>query len=153
MHPSCFPPKSSRRLGKKTSTKALFAQLPLRFVSGCMQLHGPAKSMQMAKMSYENKSFGIEWVLAHSRCEKTLATPCLLQPLKDNVGIFWVMSCLTKMAYDNLKLFVVLQANLRRFVACSRSPLDSSHGVFAFLLICHVSKVRQPRGSILSEWS
>eukprot|EP00435_Cladocopium_sp_Y103_P027573 s3410_g6.t2 len=25
------------------------------FVSGCMQLHGPAKSMQMAKMSYENK--------------------------------------------------------------------------------------------------
>ena len=26
-----------------------------RFVSGCMQLHGPAKSMQMAKMSYENK--------------------------------------------------------------------------------------------------
>ncbi|CAK9086009.1 Cation channel sperm-associated protein 1 (CatSper1) [Durusdinium trenchii] len=25
------------------------------FVSGCMQLHGPAKSLQMAKMSYENK--------------------------------------------------------------------------------------------------
>lgn len=25
------------------------------FVSGCMQLHGPAKSMQMAKMSHENK--------------------------------------------------------------------------------------------------
>eukprot|EP00438_Fugacium_kawagutii_P004256 Skav214000 [mRNA] locus=scaffold1070:54073:62475:- [translate_table: standard] len=28
------------------------------FVSGCMQLHGPAKSMQMAKMSYENKCHG-----------------------------------------------------------------------------------------------
>ncbi|CAE7460338.1 Scn11a [Symbiodinium natans] len=25
------------------------------FVSGCMQLHGPAKSLQIAKMSYENK--------------------------------------------------------------------------------------------------
>ncbi|CAL1161052.1 unnamed protein product, partial [Cladocopium goreaui] len=25
------------------------------FVSGCMQLHGPAKSFQLAKMSYENK--------------------------------------------------------------------------------------------------
>ncbi|CAE7676269.1 cac [Symbiodinium sp. CCMP2592] len=25
------------------------------FVSGCMQLHGPAKSLQLAKMSYENK--------------------------------------------------------------------------------------------------
>jgi len=25
------------------------------FVSGCMQLHGPAKSLQVAKMSYENK--------------------------------------------------------------------------------------------------
>ncbi|CAK9081946.1 Voltage-dependent calcium channel type A subunit alpha-1 [Durusdinium trenchii] len=25
------------------------------FVSGCLQLHGPAKSMQMAKMSFENK--------------------------------------------------------------------------------------------------
>lgn len=25
------------------------------FVNGCMQLHGPAKSMQMAKMSFENK--------------------------------------------------------------------------------------------------
>ncbi|CAK9014468.1 unnamed protein product [Durusdinium trenchii] len=25
------------------------------FVSGCMQLHGPAKSMQLAKMSFENK--------------------------------------------------------------------------------------------------
>lgn len=25
------------------------------FVSGCMQLHGPAKSMQLAKMSYENR--------------------------------------------------------------------------------------------------
>ena len=28
------------------------------FVSGCMQLYGPAKSMQLAKMSYENKPFG-----------------------------------------------------------------------------------------------
>ncbi|CAE7445411.1 cac [Symbiodinium pilosum] len=25
------------------------------FVSGCMQLHGPARSMQLAKMGYENK--------------------------------------------------------------------------------------------------
>ena len=25
------------------------------FVSGCMQLHGPAKSLQLAKMSFENK--------------------------------------------------------------------------------------------------
>ncbi|CAJ1355202.1 unnamed protein product, partial [Effrenium voratum] len=25
------------------------------FVSGCMQLHGPAKSLQMAQMSHENK--------------------------------------------------------------------------------------------------
>ncbi|CAE7507301.1 cac [Symbiodinium natans] len=25
------------------------------FVSGCMQLNGPAKSLQLAKMSYENK--------------------------------------------------------------------------------------------------
>eukprot|EP00434_Breviolum_minutum_P024177 symbB.v1.2.021343.t1/scaffold1836.1/size99329/14 len=25
------------------------------FVNGCMQLHGPAKSLQMAKMGYENK--------------------------------------------------------------------------------------------------
>eukprot|EP00913_Durusdinium_trenchii_P030868 g28910.t1 len=29
------------------------------FVSGCMQLHGPAKSLQMAKMSYENKPLGM----------------------------------------------------------------------------------------------
>ena len=26
------------------------------FVSGCMLLHGPAKSLQLAKMSFENKS-------------------------------------------------------------------------------------------------
>jgi len=26
------------------------------FVTGCMQLHGPAKSLQLAKMSYENKA-------------------------------------------------------------------------------------------------
>ena len=26
------------------------------FVSGCMQLHGPAKSLQLAKMSFENKA-------------------------------------------------------------------------------------------------
>ncbi|CAK9086707.1 unnamed protein product [Durusdinium trenchii] len=25
------------------------------FVAGCMQLHGPAKSLQIAKMSFENK--------------------------------------------------------------------------------------------------
>lgn len=25
------------------------------FVQGCMQLHGPAKSLQLAKMSFENK--------------------------------------------------------------------------------------------------
>ncbi|CAE7296994.1 CACNA1C, partial [Symbiodinium necroappetens] len=25
------------------------------FVSGCMQLHGPAKSLQLAQMSHENK--------------------------------------------------------------------------------------------------
>eukprot|EP00434_Breviolum_minutum_P042286 symbB.v1.2.037632.t1/scaffold5610.1/size25367/1 len=25
------------------------------FVNGCVQLHGPAKSLQMAKMGYENK--------------------------------------------------------------------------------------------------
>ena len=28
------------------------------FVSGCMQLHGPAKSLQLAKMSFENKFLG-----------------------------------------------------------------------------------------------
>ena len=28
------------------------------FVSGCLQLHGPAKSLQLAKMSYENKRLG-----------------------------------------------------------------------------------------------
>lgn len=28
------------------------------FVSGCMQLHGPAKSLQLAKMSMENKFLG-----------------------------------------------------------------------------------------------
>ena len=28
------------------------------FVSGCMQLHGPAKSLQLAKMSFENKILG-----------------------------------------------------------------------------------------------
>jgi hypothetical protein len=30
------------------------------FVSGCMQLHGPAKSLQLAKMSFENKILGPE---------------------------------------------------------------------------------------------
>lgn len=29
------------------------------FVSGCLQLHGPAKSMQMAKMSFENKRLAL----------------------------------------------------------------------------------------------
>lgn len=30
------------------------------FVTGCMQLHGPAKSMQIAKMSYEQRRFGLK---------------------------------------------------------------------------------------------
>ena len=37
------------------------------FVSGCLQLHGPAKSMQMAKMSFENKP------LVHNTADKHLS--------------------------------------------------------------------------------
>ena len=33
------------------------------FVSGCQQLHGPAKSIQMARMSHENKATALLWRL------------------------------------------------------------------------------------------
>lgn len=33
------------------------------FVTGCMQLHGPAKSLQIAKMSFENKRQALNLLL------------------------------------------------------------------------------------------
>ena len=40
------------------------------FVTGCQNLHGPAKSIQIARMSHENKApveVGIRWATLGSR--------------------------------------------------------------------------------------
>ena len=53
------------------------------FVTGCMQLHGPAKSLQLAKMSYENKVTRREI----SRLGKQVAVILKYFNLQDNVRL------------------------------------------------------------------
>ena len=47
------------------------------FVTGCQNLHGPAKSIQIARMSHENKApveVGIRWATLGSRWAYTWET-------------------------------------------------------------------------------